>query len=179
MCWTDGDLSLTSRRHQAGLYIPLQHITISDNASTINGICLRRHCCRFNSQPAATAGSGVKWQSKRQATKLFPHFLLFLKVVNASLSLCENVQNLLCICNIKTVKTWWTRVSVCVLLQQRPQRASFRGQREWGGRMVLTGYVTHDLLVLHHRHCWRKKKGFYFLMWQLPVFWKQKTIWKG
>lgn len=44
-------------------------------------------------------------------------------------------------------------ISVFSLLQHRPQRASFRGQRLCGGRMVLTGYVTHDLVVMHHRHC--------------------------
>lgn len=46
--------------------------------------------------------------------------------------------------------------SVCVhalLLQQRPQRASFSGQSECGGRMVLTGYVIHDLVLIHHKHC--------------------------
>lgn len=44
-------------------------------------------------------------------------------------------------------------VCVCFLLQQSPQRASFSGQSEWGGRMVPTGYVRHDFVVVHHRHC--------------------------
>lgn len=43
--------------------------------------------------------------------------------------------------------------SVFFLLQHSPQRASFKGQRACGGRMVLTGYVTQDLVVIHHRHC--------------------------
>lgn len=48
-------------------------------------------------------------------------------------------------------------VCVCVfLLQQSPHRASFRGQSAWGGRMVLTGYVTHDFVVMHHKHCLKK-----------------------
>lgn len=42
------------------------------------------------------------------------------------------------------------------LLQQSPHRASFRGQSAWGGRMVLTGYVTHDFVVMHHKHCLKK-----------------------
>lgn len=49
-------------------------------------------------------------------------------------------------------------VCVCILLQQRPQRASLRGQRAWEGRMVLTGYVIHDLVVMHHRHCLKRKR---------------------
>lgn len=45
---------------------------------------------------------------------------------------------------------------VCFLLQQRPHRASSNGQREWGGRMFLAGYVKHDLVLMHHRH-YKKK----------------------
>lgn len=51
-------------------------------------------------------------------------------------------------------------ISVFFLLQHRPQRASFKGQRSCGGRMVLTGYVTHDLVVIHHRHCKNTKALF-------------------
>lgn len=47
---------------------------------------------------------------------------------------------------------------VYVLLQQSPQRASFNGQSACGGRMVLTGYVTHDLVVIHHKHCKNSKR---------------------
>lgn len=59
----------------------------------------------------------------------------------------------------------------CVLLQQRPQRASFRGQSAWGGRMVLTGYVTHVLVVMHHRHCLKKE---FKKIWQWPVNYVRK-----
>lgn len=37
-------------------------------------------------------------------------------------------------------------------IQQSPQRASFSGQSACGGRMVLTGYVTHDFVLIHHKH---------------------------
>lgn len=40
-----------------------------------------------------------------------------------------------------------------LLLQQNPQRASFSGQSEFGGRMVFTGYVIHALVLTHHKHC--------------------------
>lgn len=39
-----------------------------------------------------------------------------------------------------------------VLLVQRPHRASLSGQMEWGGRMVLAGYVIHILVGMHHKH---------------------------
>lgn len=66
-------------------------------------------------------------------------------------------------------QAWHTPVSqtataegklVCFLLQHRPQRASFKGQRSCGGRMVLTGYVMHDLVAIHQRHCKKNKARF-------------------
>lgn len=43
-------------------------------------------------------------------------------------------------------------ISVWKFIQQSPQRASSSGQREWGGRIVRTGYVTHDFVLMHHKH---------------------------
>lgn len=43
-------------------------------------------------------------------------------------------------------------INVWKFIQQSPQRASYSGQSAWGGRMVLTGYVIHALVAMHHRH---------------------------
>lgn len=36
-------------------------------------------------------------------------------------------------------------------IEQRPQRASLSGQRVWGGKIFLAGYVKQLLVLMHHR----------------------------